>query len=536
MFIAAVGTLTALLQANGETAMSNLQLFQSFRGRQVAQADAANEAGGAAYRRSPEAALALYAATSCLNNTFYADAQEQLDRVLAMCDAVEPAFVARTALYARKHAHMKDMPALLAAYLACRDGALLEQIFDRVIDNGRMLRNFVQILRSGALGRKSLGSRPKRLVQQWLTRASTEQLLSAAVGERPSLGDIVRMVHPQPQDEAREALYAWLIGKPYRAEALPAKLQTYEAFKADPRGEVPDLPFPYLTAMPLNARQWKAIAARSSWQATRMNLNTFLRKGVFEDASMLKQVAARLRKREVIEHARVFPYQLMVAYRAAAGSMPDAITEALQDAMEVATASVPALDGEVVLAIDVSGSMQSPVTGYRRGATSVATCVDVAALIAACFRRRHRNTRIVPFAEKVREIRLNPRDSVMSQAQEIARMVGGGTCVSAPLAMLNHERAAPDLVVIVSDNQSWVDTRQGGGTETMRQWAALKARRPNARLVCIDLQPYATSQAQEAPDVFHVGGFSDAVFELVAAIAKGQSASHWVERIQALNV
>ena len=516
--------------------MPNLQLFQSHRGPRVPKADTANEAAAAAYQRSPEAALALYAATGCLNSTFYADAQQQLDQVLALCAAVEPEFVARTALYARRHAHMKDMPALLVAYLASRDGALAEKIFHRVIDNGRMLRNFVQMLRSGELGRKSLGTRPRRLVREWLDRATTEQLMSAAIGERPSLADIVRMVHPRPLDASREALYAWLLDKPYKAEALPAMVQAYEAFKADPRGAAPDLPFQYLTALPLEARHWKQIAARSSWQATRMNLNTFLRKGVFEDAAMVKQVAARLRQREAIKRARVFPYQLMVAYRAAAGNMPEAISEALQDAMEVATEAVPRLSGEVVLAIDVSGSMQSPVTGYRRGATSVATCVEVAALIAACFRRRHGKTRIVPFAEAVRAIKLNPRDSVMSQARDIARMVGGGTCVSAPLALLNQERAAPDLVVIVSDNQSWLDTRQGGGTETMRQWAALKARNPKARLVCIDLQPCGTSQAKEAPDVFHIGGFSDAVFELVAGIAQGRHAGHWVERIQAMEL
>jgi 60 kDa SS-A/Ro ribonucleoprotein len=516
--------------------MSNQQLFQSYRGPKLPKADAVNEAGGAAYQRSPEAALALYAATGCLNSTFYADAQEQLDQVLALCAAVEPAFVARTALYARGHAHMKDMPALLVAYLACRDGELAEKVFHRVIDNGRMLRNFVQILRSGELGRKSLGSRPKRLVREWLDRASTERLMSAAIGERPSLADIVRMAHPRPQDAAREAFYAWLLDKPYKAEALPELVRAYEAFKADPHGAVPDLPFQYLTALPLKARHWTRIAARSSWQATRMNLNTFLRKGVFEDAWMVKQVAARLRKREAIEQARVFPYQLMVAYRSAAANMPEAITEALQDAMELATAAVPKLPGEVVLAIDVSGSMQSPVTGYRYGASSVATCVEVAALIAACFRRRQANTRIVPFAEAVRSIRLNPRDSVMSQARDIAKMVGGGTCVSAPLALLNQERAAPDLVVIVSDNQSWMETRHGGGTETMRQWAALKARNRNARLICIDLQPAGTSQAREAPDVFHIGGFSDAVFKLVADIAQGKQASHWVERIQAMEL
>ena len=50
-------------------------------------------------------------------------------------------------------------------------------------DNGRMLRNFVQILRSGQTGRKSLGTAPKRLVQTWLESAGDRQLLNASVGQ-----------------------------------------------------------------------------------------------------------------------------------------------------------------------------------------------------------------------------------------------------------------------------------------------------------------------------------------------------------------
>ncbi|MCP2871823.1 TROVE domain-containing protein, partial [Salmonella enterica subsp. enterica serovar Typhimurium] len=83
----------------------------------------------------------------------------------------------------------------LAAILALPDVALLSQVFSRVVDNGKMLRNFVQILRSGTVGRKSLGSRPKKLVQHWLLTATEKQLLNAAVGNTPSLADVVKMVH-----------------------------------------------------------------------------------------------------------------------------------------------------------------------------------------------------------------------------------------------------------------------------------------------------------------------------------------------------
>ena len=161
--------------------MANKQLFQSQPGRLPPATNARNEASGKAYALSPQAALAQYAATGCLNTTFYANAETQLDTVLGLCAAVEPAFVAKTAIYARRRGQMKDMPALLTAWLAQHGPDWLEPAFAKVIDNGRMLRNFVQILRSGAVGRKSLGSRPKRLVQNWLNGRTDAQLLRACI-------------------------------------------------------------------------------------------------------------------------------------------------------------------------------------------------------------------------------------------------------------------------------------------------------------------------------------------------------------------
>ena len=151
--------------------MVNTQLFQSQRGAMLPAALDTNNELAPAYAFSPRHQLAQLAATGCLRQTFYAQAQDQLDRVMTLAAEVDPAFVARTAVYARESGHMKDMPALLAAILAVRDLELLAQVFPRVIDSGKMLRNFVQILRSGAVGRKSLGTRPK-LVQRWLLEAT----------------------------------------------------------------------------------------------------------------------------------------------------------------------------------------------------------------------------------------------------------------------------------------------------------------------------------------------------------------------------
>jgi 60 kDa SS-A/Ro ribonucleoprotein len=520
--------------------MANKTLFKSMVGKLIPAADAVNEAGGLAYKLSPKAALAQYAATGCLNATFYASAHEQLQNILNLCSHtdVEPEFIARVALYARSQAHMKDLPALLCAALSVLGPGLLAEVFDRVIDDGKMLRNFAQIMRSGVVGRKSLGTLPKRLVQSWFDRRSDDQIFRASVGNDPSLADVIRMVHPKPQTASRAALYGYLVAQPHNAADLPEIVKQYEAFKAGESKSLPDVPFQMLTSLELTKDDWKAIARNAPWQMTRMNLNAFARHGVFEDRDLTAEIANRLRNEEAIQRARVFPYQLMVAFSQATADVSAEVRDALQDAMEIATRNVPGIDGQVYVCPDVSGSMHSPITGVRKGATSAVRCVDVAALVAACFLRTNRSAEAIPFKEAVvAELTLNSRDSVMTNAAKMTRIPPGGTNCSAPLAWLNARKAIGQLVVFVSDNQSWMDIAHGRGTATMEQWNVFKARNPGAKLVCIDLQPYATTQAAEREDILNIGGFSDHVFDVIAEFAKGAlNTQHWVGVIEAVGL
>jgi len=123
--------------------MANRQLFASSRGRLPFAADTRNEAGGLAYALSPKAALAQVAMTGSLGDAFYADAQTQLATLLDLAGQVEPEYLAKTAVLVRTRGYMKDTPALLVAVLTLRSPDLARRAFERVIDNGRMLRNFV---------------------------------------------------------------------------------------------------------------------------------------------------------------------------------------------------------------------------------------------------------------------------------------------------------------------------------------------------------------------------------------------------------
>jgi 60 kDa SS-A/Ro ribonucleoprotein len=528
--------------------MSNRQLFSA------KPTTSFNEAGGPAYVLSAPATLARYAVTGTFHRTYYADAEPQLETVAALAQVCHPEFVAKVALYAREQGTMKDMPAFLVAHLATRDVALMSRVFPRIINDGRMLRNFVQIVRSGVTGRKSFGSAPKRAVREWFSDRSPDAIFRQSLGQSPSMSDVIKMVRPPPRndkgeaDAVREALYGYLIGKNIERDKLPPLANAYEAWRHG-EGPMPDVPFEMLTAWPLTKEHWKTLAARMTTTQLRMNLNTLLRHGVFDDDAMVTSVATRLEDRDALRRARTMPYQLLAAYRHVDARMPKIIVNAISQAMEHAVSNVPAFDGRVVLCPDVSGSMQSALTGHRGTATTTVRCVDVAALVTAAVLRRNPGATVVPFSDDVvlPDRPLNPLDSVLTNAERLASLPSGGTACSAPLRWLNARGETPDVVVMVSDNQSWSDYRltpdRSGttrGTVMAEEWQRLRSRNPKAKLVLIDLQPYRTTQMpgnDGNDDVLHVGGFSDAVFDVLATFTRGELTSEpWLRVIEAISL
>lgn len=515
--------------------MANQAIFTSGVSRvrkASAKPDTVNKAGGSAFRMADEAALAQYACTGTFNDTFYSTAEVQFKEALALAQKVSPEFLAKTAIYAREKGFMKDMPAFLLAVLSTRDIELFKKTFPRVIDNGKMLRNFVQVMRSGAVGRKSLGSAPKKAIRNWLQARKDNQLFRDSIGEKPSLADVIKMVHPTPKDKSREALYAYLIGKKLTDEqrsALPSLVAQWESFKQNSTSaEVPDVDFRMLSSLSLTEKQWAKIAEKAPWMMTRMNLNTFERHGVFKDAKMVKLIADRLASKSEVQKAKAFPYQLLAAYVNADSTVPQAVRNALQQAMEHAVENVPVHDGKVYVMVDVSGSMSSSVTGYRKGSTSKVTCRDVAALYASCVLRKNPNAEVIVFDTEARRLPLNGFDSIMTNAQKISTP-GGGTDCSVPVRLLNSEKAKGDLLIMISDNMSWMHVYDQG---LQAEWDLFKVRNKDAKLVCIDILADSTSQAKSRKDTLNVGGFSDQVFEVVSAFTQGAGTpTFWTDRI-----
>ena len=409
-------------------------------GRTVPVHNTVNHAGGKAYSLDNEKALAQFAVTNCFNNTFYSSSEDLLNKVKELVAGVSSEMVAKTAVYAAEKGNMKDMPAYLAAVLAARGEIdLLRKVFSRVITNAKMLCNFVQIVRSGVTGRKSFGTAVKRLVSEWITNRRPDQLFYDDIGKgNPSLADIIKMVHPKATTPEQNNMFKYILGREFDTRTLPQVVGAFEAFKKDPSGDVPNVPFQCLSNIKLSDAQWKSVAGNMPWNTLRMNLNQIGRHDVLKDKQVVKELAAKLANSELVKKANAFPYQLMTTYLNT-NDVPIEVKNALHAAMEAAVDNVPSYEQSVAVCIDVSGSMSSPITGQRQGATSVTSCVQVAGLIASVILRRNKDSIVIPFDTRTHnDVHVNPYDSILTNAKKLAIGGGGTDCGCATWELLRR--------------------------------------------------------------------------------------------------
>jgi 60 kDa SS-A/Ro ribonucleoprotein len=80
-----------------------------------------------------------------------------------------------------------------------------------------------------------------------------------------------------------------------------------------------------------------------------------------------------------------------------------------------------------------------------------------------------------------------------------------------------------------------IDQFDESATATMNEWTRLKARNGQAKLICIDIQPYGSTQAKDRKDILNVGGFTDAVFDTMARFANG-TARDWTQVVNEVEI
>ncbi len=478
-----------------------------------------NREGFPAYLRSlPEQALQVLL-TSNLHSTFYANA-ERITReaalVLKAASERHPELLARSLIYARETGCMRRLPTLGLACLSKTHPELFARVFPRVVTTPRELRQFLWFCR-GAV-RKGLGRSLKRAIGRFLLDLSPYHLIKY----RRTLQDPLRLARPRPGTPT-EALKMRVLSRGVQAatdreldEHFPA-VAAWKRFQATQDLaliETGRLPYEVVVgACRPDANLWRAALRQMPQLALLRHLSTFATWKLLDEPDTLDYLRGRFLDREAVHRSRVLPFRYYTAWLAARGA--SALQEALAVGLEASLGNLPDLPGRICLAVDVSGSMDCPLTPERRAGST--RLVDIASMLAASLARHApERTRVIPFNHNAWDFPLDPAEDVFETVLRMADLCGGGTDLAAPLGILTEP---VDHYIGITDCEDWAGE---GFLEAWRRYRATY--NPKAQAYLLTLTPFCELPAPAGePGVHFFYGWGESVVAHLALAASGKT-------------
>ena len=374
--------------------------------------------GATAVRITPEQMLRRSVLACFLfEREFYEEGQAIADRIVDLAGKVKPDVVAALAIEAREKQHLRHVPLLLLSALARHAGGkVVEDAVERVIQRADELAELVAIHAkvNGVTPDKvkgKLSSAMKRGLARAFLKFDGYALAKYNRDGAVKLRDVLFLAHPKADTPERDALWKQLIAG---ALTPPDTWEVALSAGADKRETFERL-----------IRE-----GNLGYLALLRNLRNMVGAGCDLD---LVNAAIVARKGA----HRVLPFRYVAAARACPQLEP-----AIDTALCESIASGPALSGQTIVLVDVSGSMDAPLS-----AKSDLKRIDAAAALASVI---HGNVRVFSFSQSVVEV--PPRRGMAGIDAVIRSQPHGGTYLGQAIAAIN---ALPhDRLIVVTDEQS----------------------------------------------------------------------------------
>jgi hypothetical protein len=289
---------------------------------------------------------------------------------------------------------------------------------------------------------------------------------------------------------------------------------------------------------------------RMGYMACLRNLRNFMKEGV--STKHIEMVAKYLSNPVAVRKSKQLPFRFLAAYRALGFSKSnrwggdvfntpgnsadvDILAEALEDAVKISIENIPMFAHErVLIAADVSSSMQVPATGTREGYRSLkrqdpVERYDIGILLSLLMAERCEFSTIGMFGNTWKPIQLPSRNildntnRMHEREGEVGYSTNGYTVLEWAISQVNMGSDGYDRVMVFTDGQLWdTEGRQGRMEKLWRQYKELV---PRAKLYLFNLAPYGTVPVNMNPgDVYMISGWSEKVFEVLRNIEAGHDA------------
>ena len=390
----------------------------------------------------------------------------------------------------------KNDPALFVLAMAAGLGdaatrAVALASLERVARTGTHLFHWLQYLKAF----RGWGRGVRTAVGRWYTRKSpgdlAYQLLKYPSRDGWAHRDALRIAHPKAPSSEHDALFrfatrGWeaVAGSEQLRTDVGARLEAVQAIRHMSADEAARVIRVYkltreMVPTELLSRPivWHALLEAMPLTALIRNLGVMTKTGLLVPGSAATQtVVARLGDRQAIRRARVHPLTVLAAlktYAQGAGMRgqntwtPSAqVIDALDGAFYLAYGNVVPTTKRVLLALDVSGSMQSPVH-----AMPYLSCREASAAMALVTAAVEPNHRIVAFTNGaypsqwsrtsiglgsgLTPLAISPRQRMDDVVKQISTLPFGGTDCALPMVEALKHRWAVDTFVVYTDSETW---------------------------------------------------------------------------------
>lgn len=490
-----------------------------------------NHEGAKAYTLTPELELYSAVVTAGLSDTFYEKADTRLARIQDLMLKNDPEFVAKLAIYARTEMYMRSVPMVLAVELAKLNSGngLVAKTVNGVVQRADEITEILAYyqMANGRTGVKKLNKLSKQVqkgLSESFNRFDEYQFAKYNRDADIKLRDALFIVHPKAKDEAQQAVFNRIaaneLAVPYTWETELSALGqlNYENEKAK--------------AAAFKAK-WEELidSNKLGYMALMRNLRNILDANV--SAAHVRKVCAYLSDETAVAKSKQLPFRFLAAYREVKILSSEYVTmvlNALEDAVVASVKNLKGFDEEtrVLIACDVSGSMQKPVS-----AKSKVLLFDIGLMLGMLMQSKCKLVATGMFGDRWKVINM-PNRGVLNNVQEYYKREGEvGYATNGHLVIddLLSRNVVMDKVMLFTDCQMW-NTKADGSTFE-KSWKAYKAIAPNAKLYLFDLAGYGnTPVSVQKDDVCLIAGWSDKVFDVLQAIENGEHALEKIKQVK----
>lgn len=395
--------------------------------------------GGMARTPAPAHQLMRQVATCMLfEDTFYEKGSKIADSIADTCKRVPVETIAEVAVKAREDFKLRHVPLFLVAQLDLRRAeakGLLSQTVERVVqrpDELAELLSIIQKVNPGKPLKKIISAQVKKGLAKAFAKFNAYQLAKWNRDNTIKLRDVMFLVHAKPIPGVKG------FTKKARKDgaAIPPGGETFASLVAGTM-ETPDTWEVALSSGKDKKETWERLIRdnKLGFMALLMNLRNMeqanVDRGLVEDA-LLKGA----------EHSRALPFRFISAAKAAPG-----YAQALSDAMIKSIAAGEKLKGLTYLVLDVSGSMDAPLSSKGQ-----LMRWEAGAALGILLREICERARVFTFSQSLVEVQ-NVRGLGMIKAVENSQPFSG-TYLAGALKSLYGSLSAPTRTIVITDEQA----------------------------------------------------------------------------------